>query len=95
MTRPTTPRPAITAMFGSTPSSLPRSIVTVSAPGDGLPAMTRAASVLAARLFCRFSASSSELVRLDLARSACSSPSSSTTRWRSAALSRAAPCSAK
>ncbi len=45
MTRPTTPFTPMTAMSGSTPSSLPRSTVTVSTVGMGLPAITRAASV--------------------------------------------------
>ena len=73
MTRPTTPRPAITAMFGSTPSSAPRSIVTGSAPGCGLPAMTRAASVGAAMAVLQVRAPPrASRARLACACSACS-----------------------
>ena len=45
MTRPTMPPGAMTAMSASTPSALPRSMVTVRMTGSGFPAITSAARV--------------------------------------------------
>ena len=45
----------MTAMSASTPSALPRSIVTVRMTGSGFPAMTSAASVGSTACVCRFS----------------------------------------
>jgi hypothetical protein len=59
----------MTAMSVCTPSSLPRSMVTVRDPGAGLPAMTRAANVGAATLRWSFRASSSAF---ELLATACS-----------------------
>ncbi len=77
--RPTTPAGAITAMFVSTPSALPRSMVTVRMPGFGLPAMTSAASVGSAVLAFRSSSAWSCSDRRASARCSCSRTSSAAT----------------
>ena len=82
-------------MLSPTPSADPRSIVTVSDSGDGLPAITRATTIGAGTDSRMPSTSSRPWVRVASARSFASALSSSATRAFKASFSRDTPPRAK